>query len=168
MRRSNFQNQLETMAKETKDKHFIHKPTYSGGLKAMRAFIKNNLKYPKEALENKVEGTVYVDYKLDNKGNVIEAKVISGLGHGCDEEALRLVKMLKFEPARNRKLRITFNKKLQIHFRLPKEKPAAPISNNVGAYNYVITKAKPKIKADKKKKPQRKYTYTIPVSRIQY
>ena len=81
---------------EKKDKHFIKKPYYEGGIKALKKFVGENLQYPKEALREKIEGTVYVRYTVDYKGNVIAAKTISGIGYGCDQEALRLVKMLKF------------------------------------------------------------------------
>ncbi len=150
------------MKKETKDKHFIKKPEYVGGAKAMKQFIKENLKYPKEALKNKIEGTVSIDYKVDNQGKVMSAKVISGLGYGCDEEALRLVKSLKFSTARNRKMRVTFNKKIQIHFRLPKEKPSAkPVQSPsqpqyTGIQYQYIPKKKKKQTAKKKGK-----SYTI-------
>jgi protein TonB len=131
----------------------------------MKKFIAENLKYPKVALENKVEGTVHLDYKLNHKGEVIDSKVISGLGNGCDEEALRLVKLLKFEPARNRKLKVTFNKKIQIHFRLPKQKPIASVTEAIDQYNYVLKpKPKSKPKALKKTTPPKKYSYTITVN----
>ena len=146
------------MAKETKDKHFIKKPIYIGGPKAMKQFISENLKYPKEALENKVEGTVWIDYKVNNKGEVTDAKVISGLKNGCDEEALRLVKLLKFSALRNRKLRVTFNKKIQIHFRLPKEKPASKPTQQIVQtaiqYEYVPT---PKVVEEKPTTPKKKW-----------
>ena len=160
--------------KETKDKHFIQKPQYEGGLKAMKKFISENLKYPKAALENKIEGTVHIDYKVSHKGQVLDAKVISGLGNGCDEEAIRLVKMLKFSEARNRKIRATFNKKIQIHFRLPKAKPVAKpqiklqskfqnqTSTSDLQYQYVLTPAKSqKTKKMPPKKKGKSYTIRI-------
>ena len=79
------------MQKERKDKHFIKKPIYPGGIKEMRALIGRELKYPSEALESKIEGTVYLRYNIDHKGNVTSSKVLSSLGHGCDEEAQRIV-----------------------------------------------------------------------------
>lgn len=126
------------MHKEAKDKHFIKKPTYKGGPKAMRQFIGENLRYPKEAIENKVEGTVYLNYDINHKGQVTEARVIKSVGHGCDEEAVRLVKLLKFEVPKNRVVRVVFHKNIQIHFRLPKvkEKPMQV------QYNYVSTPGK--------------------------
>lgn len=90
----------------------------------MNALIKENLKYPAEALKNKIEGKVQLRYEIDYKGNVVKAKVISSLGYGCDEEAQRLVKLLKFHmPKIPRKVRLKFNKTIRINFKLPKKKP---------------------------------------------
>ena len=142
--------------KERKDKHFIKKPIYPGGRDALRKFIKENMQYPSEALEQKIEGTVSVKYTIDYKGNVIEAHVVAGLGHGCDEEALRLTKLLKFEVPKNaRKVRVTFHKDIHIHFRLPKQKPAPKISMQ---YNYVST---PSEINQQNHESGRSYSYTI-------
>ncbi len=108
---------------EKKDKHFIKKPIYEGGNKAMSAFIKKHLKYPKEALEKKIEGTVQVHYEINWKGKVTKARVVNKLGHGCDEEAIRLIKLLEFKvPKEPYKARVKFGKKTNINFRLPKMK----------------------------------------------
>ena len=90
------------MEKERKEKHFIQKPIYEGGIKAMKLFIRENLKYPKTALENRIEGTVALRYTINHKGKVVKVKIISGIGHGCDKEAERLVKELVFSASRNR------------------------------------------------------------------
>ncbi len=121
------------MQKELKDKHFIKKPVYEGGPKAMKAFIRENLKYPKAALSNRVEGTVTVTYTIARKGEVIDAKVIAGLGHGCDEEAIRLVKLFKFKMPKNRAARVKFHKTIHIHFRLTES--TAPTSTQI-QYSY--------------------------------
>ncbi len=126
------------MRKEAKDKHFIKKPVYKGGPKALKKFIGENLRYPKEALENKVEGTVYLNYDINYKGEVTDARVIKSVGHGCDEEAVRVVKLLKYEVPKNRGVRVVFHKNIQIHFRLPKEKEKKPPVQ----YNYVNTPGK--------------------------
>lgn len=111
------------MQKKANDKHFIKKPTYIGGLKALREFIAKEIKYPDSALENKIEGTVYLKYEVDYKGKVVSSRVLSHLGYGCDEEAQRIVSKLKFYVGKNpRKLKIKFNKSIKINFRLPKKK----------------------------------------------
>lgn len=115
------------MAKERRDNSFIKKPVYPGGNGAYRKFIKDNLRYPKEAKEKKIEGIVFLKYTIDHKGSVTEVQVVKGIGHGCDKEAKRIIKLLKFDiPKGPRKLRVTFHKKTQITFRLPKEKKKAP------------------------------------------
>lgn len=144
------------MKKERKEKHFIDKPEYLGGLSAMKTFIKKNLKYPSEALENKIEGSVFCEYQVSYKGKVEKVKVVSGLGYGCDEEAIRLIKLMKFMPPKApRKMKITFNKKLRIHFRLPKQKPTKKEKIIVPPkYNMTVSYSTPS-------KQQTKYSYTI-------
>jgi len=108
---------------EKKDKHFIKKPIYPGGQLAFKKFIADHLKYPKEALEKKIQGTVVLKYAIDHTGKVEDVKVIKSLGYGCDEEAVRVIKMLKFEiPKKPRKLRILFHKENKIFFKIPPEK----------------------------------------------
>ena len=143
------------MKKEAKDKHFIKKPFYEGGPKAMKKFIGENLKYPKEALENKIQGTVYVRYDIDHKGNVTDAKVIKGIGYGCDEEALRLAKMLEFEVPKTRGVRVVFHNNIQINFRLPKVKPVT--NTTTVQYNLVPNK---KSGVDTEEKKSGGYTIT--------
>ncbi len=109
------------MRKERKDKHFLKKPAYPGGSKAMRTFLSKQKVYPKEALEQKIEGTVHLRYTINHRGSVVRTKVIVGLGHGCDEEAARIVKLLKFEVPPTRKVKVQYHKTIQIHFKLPKE-----------------------------------------------
>ena len=141
------------MQKEKKEKHFIQKPQYPGGLTAMRAYIRENLKYPKAALDAKVEGTVVLHYNINFKGIVTDVRVISGLGYGCDEEATRLVKELKFEVPKTRKVKVKFQKTIQIHFRLPK--PKASKSPQV---TYTLTSKKSK---EEEKPDSNSYFYTI-------
>ena len=60
--------------------------------------LQSRLIYPTKALENNIEGKVYVIVVIDSIGNQFCTKVIKSLGYGCDEEALRLVKTSKFIP----------------------------------------------------------------------
>ena len=139
------------MKKESKDKHFIKKPIYEGGPTALSLFIKNNLKYPDEAKTNKIEGTVIVKYTINYKGDVIDTKTIKGLGYGCNEEAIRLTKLLKFKIPKTRNIKIQFHKSIQIHFRLPIDQSKPP-SQQV-QYNY--------ISSEETKNKSRSYSITI-------
>ncbi|HJW30732.1 MAG TPA: energy transducer TonB [Saprospiraceae bacterium] len=107
------------MKKERKDKDFIKSAYFEGGKAALEAFVKKELRYPKEALEAKVEGTVTVRYTVDYKGHVIDTGIITSLGHGCDEEALRIVRSLQFRVPNDGKIKSKYSRKLHIHFRLP-------------------------------------------------
>ena len=124
----------------------------------MREFIGKHKKYPKEALEKKIEGTVYLRYTINFKGKVIDAKVLSSLGHGCDKEAIRVVKLLKFKVQKNYIGKIKFFKTIQIHFKLPKEKPKTNPSTQI---SYNITSTKSKKTTLTKKEDGGGYSYTI-------
>jgi TonB family protein len=143
------------MHKERKDKNFIKKPIYEGGPRAMKAFIAKNLTYPDEALQHKIEGTVVVHYDIDHQGKVTDAKVLSGLGYGCDEEAIRLVKLLTFTVPKNRGVKVLFHKNMQIHFRLPKAKPQ---QTGQITYTYQPKKKEPSTETTA---PKKSYGYTI-------
>jgi len=65
----------------------------------LSAYIKENLRYPSKARRNNIVGRVKVQFVVDEEGNIINAKVIEGIGGGCDKEALRVVKQMpKWKP----------------------------------------------------------------------
>lgn len=145
------------MKKEKKDEAFIKQPFFEGGDKALSEFIQKNLKYPKTALEAKTQGMVLVRCEIDFKGNITEAKVLKGIGNGCDEEAARITKLLKFQvPKSPRGLKVTFHKDLRIPFKLIKEKPL-PVAPQLNL-NYNIV---PTVKTEKQKEKTISYTITI-------
>lgn len=107
-----------------KKEKFISHPYVGGGNKAIEKTVSENLTYPMDALSNHKEGTVSLKYDIDQKGQVIATRVISSVGYGCDEEAIRLVKLLRFiVPKQPKGLKVVFHKEIHIHFRLPKEAP---------------------------------------------
>ena len=85
----------------------------------MDDFIRKNMKYPEEALKNRVEGVVSAEIDISVSGKVTSAKVKHGIGYGCDEEAIRLVKLLQFEKKKYRGLYVLFHRNINIHFHLP-------------------------------------------------
>jgi len=111
----------------------------------MRAFVKKELKYPTDALKNKVEGVVHLRYSINRHGKVFNIKIVKGIGHGCNKEAKRIIGLFTFEMPKNRAGRLIFHKTLQVHFRLPKasemEKkielvPQKPASQTEISYSY--------------------------------
>lgn len=131
------------MKKEThrKPESFIRQPNYPGGKKALDAFIKENLRYPEQAIEQKVEGSVTVAFDLDVFGEVSEVRIKHGIGYGCDEEAIRLVSLLKYEKKKYKGFRVVFHNTMTIHFRLNEASKVPPPQQTLN-YQY-STKPKP-------------------------
>ena len=100
--------------------NFLEKSVFLGNSKDLKEFIGKQLKYPKDAIVNKIEGKVYLKYKINPKGKVYDVFVLKGIGYGCDQEATRLVRLLKYSIPSNRKIRVTTSKKIIITFKLPK------------------------------------------------
>ena len=155
------------MKKERKDKDFIKAAYFEGGRAGIEAFVKKELKYPKEALVAKIEGTVSVRYTVDYKGKVTEASIISGLGHGCDEEALRIVRSMTFRVPNDGKIKSKYTLKLHIHFRLPGSPQKLPATKKLNAapatplaFQYQIT-AKTISPANPPKKKVESYEFNI-------
>ncbi|GAB3854753.1 energy transducer TonB [Hymenobacter terrigena] len=72
-----------------------------GGTAAIVAAIQKAVRYPAKALQNGVEGKVFVSFTVDPKGDVTDVKVVKGLGYGLDEETMRAIKTLpKFIPGK--------------------------------------------------------------------
>ncbi len=58
------------------------------------AFLQRNLRYPELARNENITGKVFVSFVVDQEGKIINATVLKGIGYGCDEEALRVVKLI--------------------------------------------------------------------------
>ena len=66
----------------------------------MMQFIFSNLKYPEDAKSAGIKGTVVVKFLVKADGSVTDGEILEGLGHGCDEEVIRLVGLMpKWLPA---------------------------------------------------------------------
>ncbi len=107
------------MVRHKKPKDFLKVPQYPGGKEALHRFVKANLRYPEDALHKRVEGTVEAEYFVNGLGKITDVKILRGVGHGCDEEVIRLIKMLVFEKAVNRGLKTSTRKTLKVDFKLP-------------------------------------------------
>ncbi len=94
-------------------------PSFPGGDGERNKFLAENIKYPQQALENNIQGTVYVAFVVDSKGNVTDVKVMRGIGGGCDEEAVRVVKMMPQWHAgkqNGKQVRVLFN--MPVYFKI--------------------------------------------------
>ena len=75
---------------------FEEPPVLLGGLDVLQS----RLRYPARALDARVEGRVTVRMIVDETGQMVDPEVIKGLGHGCDQEVLRVIRGARFEPGR--------------------------------------------------------------------
>lgn len=69
-------------------------PEFFGGVESLYSFIAANIRYPKKAKENGIQGTVYVRFVVKADGSISDVNVLRGIGAGCDEEAVRVVKAM--------------------------------------------------------------------------
>ncbi|HQI71493.1 MAG TPA: energy transducer TonB, partial [Bacteroidales bacterium] len=93
-------------------------PTFIGGQPALETFIKTNLVYPGMAKTKGISGTVYVEFTVKTDGSVADVKVIRGIGAGCDEEAMRIVKLMskKWKPGKENGKNASIKMTLPINF----------------------------------------------------
>lgn len=143
---------------KSKDDKFLKVPEYPGGKQALQSFINAHLQYPADALEQRLEGVVAVEYEVDDNGFIVSSKIIKGLSPSCNEEALRVVSLLKYSQAFNHGIRVTSKKKVNIYFKMsPKN------IGNTMQINFSIAATNPqkeKLPEEKPEEPQN-YSYTI-------
>jgi TonB family C-terminal domain len=89
------------------------------GYEAYYRYIRNNMLYPGEAIKQGIQGNVTVEFIVDKEGNLHNIRIKKGIGHGCDEEAIRVVKAgEKWKPAKNKGKIVMQKITLPISFRL--------------------------------------------------
>ena len=120
-----FKTQQSAEVKEKVFEDLDNMPEFPGGGKAMMEWLSQNIQYPKEAVDGKIEGRVMISFVIEKDGSVSNAKVIRGIDESLDNEALRVVNampnwkpgMQDGQPARAR-----FT--IPVSFKLPRSTPA--------------------------------------------
>lgn len=69
-------------------------PEYPGGVAEMYKFIGTHVKYPAAASRANVSGRVFLQFVVRTDGSISDVMVVKGIGFGCDEEAIRVVKAM--------------------------------------------------------------------------
>lgn len=94
-------------------------PTPQGGMQAFYKYVGKNINYPAQARRMGVEGKVYVQFVVDKDGTLNEVQAIKGIGAGCDEEAVRVVKSApKWNPGKQRGRAVKVRMVIPITFKL--------------------------------------------------
>ena len=140
-----------------KKRKFLKLPEYPGGKEEFKNYIREHIRYPEEDVQQKIEGTVHLSADIDDNGRVFNISIEKGLGHGCDEEAIRLINNLHYGSVSNRGVRLKTMKRFRIQFKLDKKTSAVnPSTATEIQYNYQEKK-----KTDPPKTSSVVYSYTI-------
>lgn len=100
-------------------------PAFPGGKNSMSTFLRNNMQYPPNAREKQIQGTVQVHFLVKPDGSLDKIRLVKGIGYGCDEEALRLIKsMPPWIPGYQNGKPIAVSAGLMIDFRLRENLPS--------------------------------------------
>jgi TonB family protein len=113
---------ITTKSPHTEDKVFdfvAEKPEFQGGANALFEYLGKSISYPEEARKNKVEGRVIIKFVVRKDGSISDAKIVRGIGGGCDEEALRVVEnMPSWNPGKNNGKAVNVTYTLPLSFKL--------------------------------------------------
>lgn len=112
----------EAPAEEEVDEVFTiveDQPGFPGGTAAFYKFVGDNMNYPAQARRMGIEGRVFVQFVVDKDGTVTEVVAVKGIGAGCDEEAVRVLKSSpKWKPGKQRGRAVKVRMVLPIIFKL--------------------------------------------------
>lgn len=106
---------------EIKNDTLLNKmPQYPGGQDALDAYLKANLKYPKTAVQMKIEGRVIFNVVVEPDGEISKVMLFRGIYRYCDEEAFYLIKkMPKWIPGLKDGKPVAMQTMIAIPFKLP-------------------------------------------------
>lgn len=94
-------------------------PSFEGGDAALMKYISKRIRYPRQAVDEKIEGTVVVTFVVSRSGKVTEVTVLKGLGFGMDEEASRVIRnMPAWNPGKQNGAPVAVRYTLPIRFSL--------------------------------------------------
>jgi TonB family protein len=90
-------------------------PEFPGGYDSLVKFLTNNLKYPKEAIRDNIEGTVLTSFIVEKNGDVTNERTLKGIRHDLDYSCIRAIsRMPRWIPAKS-----SFNRNARVQFNLP-------------------------------------------------
>ncbi|MBI5325631.1 MAG: TonB family protein [Ignavibacteriae bacterium] len=140
-------NWMETKTETDNESKGI-KFKFPGGYDAMAGFIAKNINYPETARKNGVQGTVIVVFKIKSDGSISDVKIDKSVGSGCDEEAIRVIKLMpklvcKSETPKSQEV------KLPIAFKLSNDKSENKTeslkNNGPSSFNFVSVEKEPMV-----------------------
>jgi len=118
----------ERVAMELEDPNKIYtvveiQPEYPGGMTKWTEYVNKSLRYPKDALSNQTEGSVYVGFVVSETGKLTDIMVIKGLSPSCDNEAVRIVQeSIDWKPAKQNGKAVKSRFVIPVKFNLAQQK----------------------------------------------
>ena len=91
---------------------------FIGGSREWEAYLKKQLKYPKAAKENGIQGTVVIEFTIHTNSTISDLKVFKAVERSLDEEALRLIANGRWVPAIHNGKHVNYRARREIEFRL--------------------------------------------------
>ena len=94
-------------------------PSFPGGEQKLLEYVAKNTKYPQIARESGIQGRVFIGFVVETDGSISNVKVLRGIGGGCDEEAVRVIKSLpKWKPGKQRGKAVRVSYQIPVNFKL--------------------------------------------------
>ncbi|QIL41299.1 energy transducer TonB [Pedobacter sp. HDW13] len=94
-------------------------PEFTGGAKAWSKYMERNLRYPSRAQDESIGGKVFVSFVVEKDGSITDVSVIKGIGFGCDEEAMKVIKKSPlWKPGRNKGVPVRVRYNMAINFQI--------------------------------------------------
>ena len=94
-------------------------PSFPGGEGKLMEYVAKNIKYPQIARETGIQGRVFVGFVVEPDGSISNVKLLRGIGGGCDEEAMRVIKSLpKWKPGKQRGKPVRVSSQIPVFFKL--------------------------------------------------
>ncbi|HRJ31247.1 MAG TPA: energy transducer TonB [Cyclobacteriaceae bacterium] len=112
--------QLDIPLEDPIDTFFIVEkmPVPIGGFDSFYRNLAKSVNYPAPAKRSGTEGKVFVEFVVNEYGEAVNFKIVKGIGSGCDEEAIRVLKLVRWEPGKQRGKPVAVRKVLPIYFKL--------------------------------------------------
>ena len=139
---------VETDQQTGKDKKIYEvvetPPAYPDGIDALMKFMSENIKYPAEAVKDKIEGKVILGFVVDDTGKVTDIRVVRSVAPMLDAEAIRVVGMMpSWEPGKQKGIPVNVRFTLPVAFKLS---PSA--QKNIQEQLEVVGYGEPKTKKE--------------------
>ena len=96
-------------------------PKPAGGMEGWMNYLVESIKYPEEAKERGIEGTVVMAFIVNSDGTISDIETLRSIGGGCDQEAMRVIQNApKWTPGQLGGKAVRVRMRLPLQFKLPK------------------------------------------------